>query len=103
MLNVKIVVKPKDLIRHLSDLSKIPLNLDEEKEFANQVIKIIDYIGEVQKVSVGKLKPTFQVTGKSNEFREDKVTPCLSQEVALSQANFGTHNGFFVTKALLDK
>lgn len=95
--------KSLELVKYLGKLSNIPINKSEATEFSTQVEKIIDYIGEVQKVKTSHLSPTSQVIGKLNEFREDVITPPFSQQEALGQTNLKTHNGYFVVDAVLDE
>ena len=92
----------KDLVKHMSDLAKIPINSKEEEEFADGFSKTIDAVDELFDVDVKGVEPTHQVTGLKNVFREDEVDDArmLSQEAALSGTK-NKHDGYFVVPQIL--
>ena len=59
---------------------------------------------ELNEVEIKNTEPTSQTTGLLNVFREDKTRTekSLKQGEALSGSD-KTHNGYFVTKAVLDE
>ena len=59
------------------------------------------YIAQLQKVDTSKIIPTNQVTGLTNIFREDVVSPSLSQEDALKNVR-NIKNGFIQVKGILN-
>lgn len=84
-------------VKHVTKLASLPLTNEEEKRFTDQLAETIKFIDHLKKIDVKDVAPTSQVTGKTNQFRPDEITPSLSQEQALKNAP-KTYNGFFVTK-----
>lgn len=84
-------------IKHIAKLANLPLTADETIKFQEQLSEIVGYINDLNQIDTKNVPPTAQVTGKTNEFRQDEVTPSLSQEDALKNAP-KSHNGFFVSK-----
>lgn len=84
-------------VKHVAKLANLPLTETEEGTFLKQLGETITYMDDLQEIDTKGVAPTSQVTGKTNELREDKTTPCLSQEDALKNGK-DTHNGFFMSK-----
>ncbi|MHB1864588.1 MAG: Asp-tRNA(Asn)/Glu-tRNA(Gln) amidotransferase subunit GatC [Candidatus Saccharimonadales bacterium] len=63
----------RDDVLKLAQLARIKLTDLESDNFANEITKILDYVGQLKDVDVSGLKPTNHVTGLSNVWREDKV------------------------------
>lgn len=82
-------------IDHVAKLAKLPLTSDEKAHLAPQLEKIVEFIEELSELNTDNVAPTFQVTGKVNELREDKVVSCLTQEDVLSNAK--TKEGDYIT------
>lgn len=62
----------EDVIK-LARLARIELSEKEIKEFQEQLSDMIFYVEQLQAVDISGLKPTNQVTGLSNSYREDIV------------------------------
>jgi len=94
----------KQQVKHIATLANIPISEQEvqslEKAFA-ETLKVVD---KLQSVDVTNVKPTHQVTGLTNIFREDIVDKdrMLSQNDALANSR-KTHNGYFVVPRIIDK
>jgi aspartyl-tRNA(Asn)/glutamyl-tRNA(Gln) amidotransferase subunit C len=56
----------------LARLARLDLSDDEIKEFSEELSAILQYVEQLQSVDVKGLKPTNQVTGLTNVWREDK-------------------------------
>ncbi|MEK7494970.1 MAG: Asp-tRNA(Asn)/Glu-tRNA(Gln) amidotransferase subunit GatC [Patescibacteria group bacterium] len=91
-----------DTVKHISQLAKIPISSDEEKEFAKGFNKTLEVVDGLFKVNVVDVEPTHQVTGLENILREDKVDEkkILTQEQALSNTK-NKYNGYFVVGQIL--
>jgi aspartyl-tRNA(Asn)/glutamyl-tRNA(Gln) amidotransferase subunit C len=88
-------------VPHIAKLANLTLNEKETKKFETQLSTILQYIEKLGEVNTEKVKETSQVTGLENVLREDKTSPSLTQEEALS----GTpshHNGSFQVKGILE-
>lgn len=88
------VVLTLDLVHKIAGLSNLPLTVDEEKLYTEQLSSILDYIEQLSSVSTVGVEPTFNVTGLYDVLREDKVILGLSQDRALGNAPV-TEKGMF--------
>ena len=62
-------------IKHVADLANLPLTGEEEKQFGQQLGKVLDYVNQLQQVDTAGVTETSQVTGTKNISRDDKVAP----------------------------
>lgn len=93
MTNQKLSI---DEIKHIAKLANLPLTDEEIKKYDAQLSETLNYVDDLNELDTKNIVPTPQVTGKENEFREDEIKPCLTQQEALKNAK--SHNGFFVAK-----
>lgn len=94
----------KNIVRHMSDLTKIPIPDGENKQLTEGFNKILDVIDNLLEIDTKGVEPTHQVTGMENVFREDALTDSktLTQEQALANTK-KKHNGYFVTDQILEE
>lgn len=92
----------KDTVKHMSDLAKIPISEEEEKDFASGFSKTLEVVDGLFSLKVDKIEPTHQVTGLENVLRDDKVIEknIFSQSDALKGAK-RKHNGYFLVDQIL--
>lgn len=90
-------------IKKVAKLANLPLNPKQEKSLAKQFADTVKFVDQLKEVDVKGVRPTSQVTGVTNAFREDKIDTArmFSQEQALSNAS-RKQNGFFVVPKILD-
>lgn len=86
-----------DEVKHIARLANLPLNEKQIKTLGEELSETIEFIDHLSEINTDNVLPTSQVTGKTNELRQDKITPGLSQKEALKNAK-RTHNGYFVSK-----
>lgn len=93
-----------DIVKHISQLAKIPISEKEKRNLAEGFNKALAVVDELFKVNVEGIESTHQVTGLENIFREDKVNEkkILTQEQALSNTK-NKNNGYFVTDQILEE
>ena len=91
-----------DLVRHLASLSRILVTDDEVERLAGELGVIVDSVATVNKAVSGDVVPTSHPIPMSNVFREDEVSPSLTQEQALSGAA-DSAEGRFKVAAILDE
>lgn len=91
-------------VKHVAKLAKLKLTSTEEKKLSPQLARILDYVSQLTKVPTENVKPTGQVTGLTNVYREDEIdaSRMLSQKEALKNAP-NTYNGFVKVKAVLEE
>ena len=89
------------VFQHTAKLSRLEIK-PEEASIKNQLIEAAKYVEVLDELDTSDISPTFQVNHKKNVLREDKVEASLSQELALSQAEY-VSNGYFKTAATINK
>lgn len=94
----------KQIIKHVANLSNIPVTESEQENLKNAFEETLDVIAELQSVDVKNVELTNQVTGFENVLREDIVdeTNTFTQQEALANAK-KTHNGFFVVPRIIEE
>jgi len=90
-----------DQFQHIAKLSRLQINPDESF-IKDQLSQAADYVEVLKELDTDSVTPTFQVNHKKNVFRDDVITPSLTQQQALSQAT-KIKNGYFVTAATIKK
>lgn len=88
-------------VTRVAKLANLPLKPGESNLLETQLSETVSFVDELKEVETKHVPPTSQVTGKTNQFREDEVKPSLTQEEALKNAP-KTKNGFFVSKIVWD-
>jgi aspartyl-tRNA(Asn)/glutamyl-tRNA(Gln) amidotransferase subunit C len=83
-------------------LSRLALTDEELERFAGQLDVIIGAVARVQEVAAAGIPPMTHAADLSNVFRDDVVTPCLSADVALSQAPAAEDGRFKVPHILAE-
>lgn len=89
-------------VAHVAELANLNLSDKEIEEFLPQLSSVIEYITSLNEVDTDGVTPTAQVTGLTNVYRNDEISPVgiLSQDEALSGTD-ETYNGYFKVKAIL--
>jgi len=90
----------RDEVAHLAELSRLALTEAELAHFAGQLDSIVTSVARVQEVAADGIPPMTHAVPVVNVFREDVETPCLSQEVVLSQAPAAEQGRFRVPRIL---
>lgn len=91
----------KQQVKHIAKLARLSLTEKEIKKFQKELGHTLDYINILKELNVEKIKPTSQVTGLNNVFRDDKAGKSLSQSEALCGTK-SQYNGHFKTKRILE-
>jgi aspartyl-tRNA(Asn)/glutamyl-tRNA(Gln) amidotransferase subunit C len=73
-------------VEHVARLSRLYLTEEELDRFQGQLSVILEHAGKVQALPTEGVPPTSHAIPMVNVLRPDVVTPCLSQEEALSTA-----------------
>lgn len=91
-----------ELVRHLAALARIEVSEAEVAQFATQLDLIVDSVATVKAAVDESVPATSHPIAMSNVFREDVVSPSLSQQEALSGAP-DSDQGRFKVSAILDE
>jgi len=98
MESLKIVSKERT--KRLAWLAKIELTEKEKEDLTVQLNRILDSFKDLDKLDLKGVEPTYHAINVTNILREDSVTPCLSQEKALSNGS-KVKDGFFVAPKIV--
>lgn len=91
----------KAQVKHIAKLANLSLSEKEITLFQKQLSQVLNYVKILNKLDTAKVKPTSQVTGLENVFKEDKTSSSLSQKEALSGAK-AKSKGYFKIKAIFE-
>lgn len=89
-----------DDVRHLAVLSKLSLSDDELRSLTSDIDAILGYIDQLDQLDTEGVKPTFQLTGLSNVWREDIIKSQIDREKLLDLAPEQLGNQVKVPKVL---
>jgi aspartyl-tRNA(Asn)/glutamyl-tRNA(Gln) amidotransferase subunit C len=89
-----------DDVQYLAVLSNITLGADEAAGLRQNLADIIEYIHQLAELDTTGVEPTFQLTGLSNVWRDDEITPQLLREKLLKLAPEQKDNQMKVPKVL---
>ncbi len=90
----------KEMVKHISLLSRLELKEDEIEMYQEQLSRILDYIEKLNEVNTDTVEPTSHVLSLNNVFRDDVVKPSISREEALRNAPDATDKFFRVPKII---
>lgn len=62
-----------DIVLRLAQLSKLQINDDEADALSTDISNILGYVEQLDELDTSEVEPTYQVTGLSNIWREDKA------------------------------
>ena len=91
-----------DLVRHLASLSRILVTDQEVETLSGELSVIVEAVAKVNEAVKGDVVATSHPIPMANVFREDVVTPSLTQAEALSGAP-DAFDGRFRVNAILDE
>jgi aspartyl-tRNA(Asn)/glutamyl-tRNA(Gln) amidotransferase subunit C len=73
-------------VERLARLARVALTPDEVALFTRQLADFLAYAEQVQRLDTSGIPPTSHAIGAPTELREDEPAPCLSRDLAVSQA-----------------
>lgn len=62
-------------VAHIAKLARLELTPEEEKRMPKELSSILGYVEMLSELHTDNVEPTAQVTGLTNAFRDDDVTP----------------------------
>jgi aspartyl-tRNA(Asn)/glutamyl-tRNA(Gln) amidotransferase subunit C len=90
----------RDEVAHLARLSRLAVTEQELDQFAGQLDVILQSVARVGEVAADDIPPTSHSVPLTNVYRDDVVTPSLSQDEALSGAPDAAEGRFRVPRIL---
>jgi len=88
-------------VNYIASLARLHLDEGEAGKFAKNLEDIIRYVEQLNKLDVKDIKPTSHVLDVENVFREDTVTPSLSNDQALGFA-VDKYKGFYKVPKIIE-
>ena len=87
-------------VEKVAKLSRITLALGEAEQLADQLSRIVDYIGKLNELKTDDVAPLSHALAVANVFRDDEPRDSLPVETVLSNAPNRTAAGFKVPRVL---
>jgi aspartyl-tRNA(Asn)/glutamyl-tRNA(Gln) amidotransferase subunit C len=73
-------------IEHVARLARLALSNEEKERLSRQLPDILAHAERVREVAADEVPPTSYAIPRSNVFRSDEVSDCLSHEEAMAGA-----------------
>lgn len=90
----------REEVLHVARLARLKLSEEQEKRFALQLNKVLEYMERLNELNTEGVEPTFHAVSLQNALREDEVRPSLPREISLDNAPERT-KGFFVVPKVI--
>jgi len=92
----------KDDVLKLARLARLRLTGEEVAAFQKEITAILNYVGQLQKVDVDGLQPTYQVTGLKNVMRSDEPIEYGPSPEALLKNAPAVEKGYIKVRRMVD-
>jgi len=70
----------KDQVKHIAKLTRLKLTEEQVNKYQKELAKILDYVGQLQKVDTKNIFPCSGGTDLKNVFREDEAEIRIREE-----------------------
>ncbi|MFI7600882.1 Asp-tRNA(Asn)/Glu-tRNA(Gln) amidotransferase subunit GatC [Actinoplanes sp. NPDC049681] len=90
----------REEVAHLARLSRLAVTEEELDKFAGQLDVILQSVARIGDVAAEDIPPTSHSVPLTNVYRDDVVTPGLTQDAALSGAPDAAEGRFRVPRIL---
>ncbi len=90
----------KDVL-HVANLARLEFNDEETQHFAEQLARILDYIGKLEELDTADVPPTSHIHPLHNVVKPDVVRASLSREQVLENAP-EEESGYFGVPRVID-
>ena len=87
-------------VEKVAKLSRITLAPGEAEQLADQLSRVLDYIGKLNELKTDDVEPLSHAQAVANVFREDEPRESLAVEAVLANAPNRTAAGFKVPRVL---
>jgi aspartyl-tRNA(Asn)/glutamyl-tRNA(Gln) amidotransferase subunit C len=85
-------------VEHVAHLARLTFDEEQKKRLAEQLARILDYIGQLNELDTEDVKPTSHVIPVKNVVRPDAAIPSLTRDEALANAPSSVDGLFEVPK-----
>ncbi|PLX45058.1 MAG: Asp-tRNA(Asn)/Glu-tRNA(Gln) amidotransferase GatCAB subunit C [Deltaproteobacteria bacterium] len=90
----------KEEVEHVASLARLEFSPAEIETFASQLSSILEYVEKLGELDLAGVEPTAHVHEIVNAFRDDVVTPGLTNEEALMNAPYPEDGCYRVAKVI---
>ena len=90
----------KEEIAHVAKLARLNLIEESVELFTKQLVDILTYIEQLNRVDTEGVPPTSHAISITNAFRKDRIGSSISAEAALSNAPEREGGAFVVPKII---
>ncbi|MDL1976673.1 MAG: Asp-tRNA(Asn)/Glu-tRNA(Gln) amidotransferase subunit GatC [Desulfobacteria bacterium] len=90
----------KQELAHVAELARLNLNEESVELFTKQLGDILAYMEKLNHLDTEGISPTSHAISITNAFREDRVKPSVSADVAVSNAPESENGAFTVPKVI---
>jgi aspartyl-tRNA(Asn)/glutamyl-tRNA(Gln) amidotransferase subunit C len=91
-----------DDVLHVAKLARLKVDEDEVELFRTQLEAILEHAASISAIDTNGIEPTSHPLAMSNVFRDDVVTPSLTQDQALLNAPDSAQGRFSVPQILAE-
>jgi len=88
-------------IKYLAKLARLELNEKDIKKFEKQIPKILDFVGQLEKINTENIQPTARIIDLKSIVRKDNPQISNKQEKLLNEAPKRQDN-FIKTKGVFE-
>lgn len=102
------MVKTSIDVKKVAKLGNLPVSIDEERIYTDQLSKVLDYASQLEQVNTSGVEACFNISNNTNILREDEIKDSLSQEDALTNVSkkkdavSDNKQGFFAAKGVFE-
>lgn len=87
-------------VRHVAHLVRMELTPGEAEQFGRQLGRVLEYVGQLQRLDVADVEPMAHAVPVRNALRDDRPAPGLAREEALVNAPLGRQGLFIVPRII---
>ena len=84
----------------MARLARLKLSEEQEKRFALQLNKVLEYMETLSELNTEGVEPTFHAVSLHSDLRDDEVRPSLARETSLDNAPVKNKDFFVVPKVI---
>lgn len=87
-------------VEHVARLARLALGEEEKETMRRQLSDVLEHARRISEVETGGVPPTSHTVPLVNVFREDEVRPSLTNDEAISNADWAEEGTFRVPRIL---
>jgi len=93
----------KEEVRKVADLARLELSEEEIEQYRQQLSNVLDYVEQLDELTLESVAPTVHAVGQTNVWREDEARPSLALEDVLYNAPAQADDQFLIQAVLVDE